>query len=742
MYFAQLAFSFVLSSVSFFILHICGAVGNNANSFDQSWGLPDAVAYSRLAFVYQLPKSADSYELTESGLDFLPNWLEYDSVNKELLGVARQDDVGKQFFIEVKSSTSNTVDIFKIEVEDNKKLQLLNENNNVKNYDNNPDSNIDVRHHHQHIIYCKKNKHVTTALIILKVGNKEFYDITPQSKVNMLKRFSNSYNFPLPSLQLFDLKECDEMNHFNKTALVAGPGDSNPNFKLGSKHQHLEIPDNEHSIVIKWLVGCGNVQKRHLVVLQQVEIEAQDGRLKDLLGLGVVGWYLATATPTLEIHPPVVTKPTPTVVYPSTTASTTKKPSKLASHSKGPKGKKTTTALPRVYVGQFYKFTITPDFFSGPYKTLELLSQNGLTLPDSSWIKLNSTRPRSKSYPYIYGIPMSQHEGLQDYLLKAVNKLGNETGLYLKFQVVKIPEQYITYEMNVLLPGYDYTKFCQDVDIRLELAKKISLGFGDLDPSDVLMTKADEGSVDYFWTNKTMTLLKSAGQNDRRLCHDSELLFDKFISKSTRKLSEVFIKQLHPDRISFAEVISRGECERYVSSRQAFHIQGIRVTQKTKKQPSSIAVTPRSKTFGDVDDTFKYSVSNNNIPEVKFDETSSRGDEEKVVASKTDDELIKQIVIPTLIVAVLVLLALLIACVAYRRKTKQCEKQKSIDTTELVKKGAPVIFAHELDDHPPTTPSTRPLITSAEKSPRPPNYHQRIMSSGPGATSSSGYSGF
>ena len=237
----------------------------------------------------------------------------------------------------------------------------------------------------------------------------------------------------------------------------------------------------------------------------------------------------------------------------------------------------------------------------------------------------------------------------------------------------------------------------------MDLAGKIASAFGDKNAHDVLMVQVMHGSVDYSWTNKSMLLNTLASK--QRGCSVSAVrrLFDRFINSSTAHLQDSFLQAMQHYTVSHAEATPTGDCEKLAKGRVAHYINHQRVPKRNRQRFHQTGVTAHEITHKEVE------------------EESHMGRVQNM------DELLKQILIPSLIVLALVLLALLIACLAFN----MCSHKKGDKLTgadDYIRKGTPVIFAHELDEHPGTLPSKRPLITTAQRSPKPPNYRQHMIS--------------
>ena len=210
-------------------------------------------------------------------------------MHKKLVGLAKQADIGKIYFLEVKpakhlwnSLPSAPVDIFKIEVENPNKEDFLNlhSTNTVIEVAKGKHS-----HHSIRAIHCNKNKPLTSTSIVLDLD----YDsnLYPLQKVSLLQRFSGHYEISLRALKFLSYNQADDQNSRSNSILVAGPGD----------YRRDETAVKKNNVVLHWTVGCGSVQKKHLSALQTLEVEAKNGILKKVLKYSVVGWFVTNSKP-------------------------------------------------------------------------------------------------------------------------------------------------------------------------------------------------------------------------------------------------------------------------------------------------------------------------------------------------------------------------------------------------------------------------------------------------------------
>ena len=303
------------------------------------------------------------------------------------------------------------------------------------------------------------------------------------------------------------------------------------------------------------------------------------------------------------------------------------------------------------------------DFEDGNSRNLKLLfvTVDGLTLPKNSWIKFNQTTQT------LYGMPLSIHEGKQDYIMAAIDSKGKIARDAFEVVVVRRPhEQKINHEFSITLDT-DYNKFLIDVEKRIDIANKIAKLYGDKDTSKITVTRIEEGSVIYAWTNNSV-------QSEPCPVREIANLLSYLITKNNT-LNRTLIETMKPYKVQRAGANPYGSC---VTT-------GMPPKETTKQPP---------------------------VEEPGRVETSKE--------SSNEDLLITTIV-PAAIIVAMLLLAGIVACILYRRKRKG--KLSDEDKHTFVNKGIPIIFADELEDKP--DPPTKPLIMAEEKPPLPPpEYHR------------------
>ena len=322
------------------------------------------------------------------------------------------------------------------------------------------------------------------------------------------------------------------------------------------------------------------------------------------------------------------------------------------------------------------------DFEDGNSRNLKLLfvSVDGLTVPKNSWIKFN------QSAQTLYGMPLAIHEGKQDYIMAAIDSKGKIARDAFEVVVVRRPhEQKINHEFSITLDT-DYKKFLVDVEKRIDIANKIAKLYGDKDTSKISVTRIEEGSVIYAWTNNSVP-------TDPCPVREIADLLSYLITKNNT-LNRTLIDAMKPYKVQRAGATPYSSCAQT----------GMPPKETTKQPPAGVGGEGGDQGPGRV-------------------ETSKE--------SSNEDLLITTIV-PAAIIVLMLLIAGIVACCLYRRKRKG--KLSDEDKHTFVNKGIPIIFADELEDKP--DPPTKPLIMAEEKPPLPPpEYHHQRGGGPPGAGS-------
>lgn len=289
---------------------------------------------------------------------------------------------------------------------------------------------------------------------------------------------------------------------------------------------------------------------------------------------------------------------------------------------------------------------------------------NNQPLLGTSWLQLDADRQ------LLYGLPTSLDTGSYSYKLTATDRLGATAYVLVEVDVVNAPSGQAAPPLELEAKfQINYQLFMMSMVKRLELTSRLAGAFGDRDPSQVSVLSIREGSVVFVWTNSSLpTEPCPADQiND---------ILDKMVDPATQQIRPEFHRALHPYKVLNVSYKKTGSC-------------------RLVPLPPGGTVGPSEQPPGVVS---------------KPSETS-------------DNSMFVATVVPAVVIALLVLVAVLVACCLYRRRRKG---SADLDPALQVRKGAPVIFADELEEAQDS--SRTPLMLPQEKPPQPPPEYPRSTS--------------
>lgn len=296
---------------------------------------------------------------------------------------------------------------------------------------------------------------------------------------------------------------------------------------------------------------------------------------------------------------------------------------------------------------------------------LQFSMPDGYDTSTVPWVKFNEATQT------LFGFPLNISN--QQYFLSAINSRGQskKIGFYINVQE---PSKYrrVHFEMSITLEA-DFKKFTNNVSVLVDIATKISSAFGDEEPSQLLITSINPGSVVYSWTNTSFS--EGSCEIDQ-----IQTLAEYFILPNS-SLNSHFLETLKPFIIKNATIIPKSSC-------------GFETRE---------AVIPLS--------AFSVILLSTSYPVIQEVETKN-----------AETDVLVSIIVPVMISVAVVILAIIIVCVL-------CSKHRKYNRTgsKNVKKGRPVIFNTELEDK--LIASNKPLIMENEKPPQPPNYQQAAVGS-------------
>ncbi|XP_027026804.1 dystroglycan 1-like [Tachysurus fulvidraco] len=407
------------------------------------------------------------------------------------------------------------------------------------------------------------------------------------------------------------------------------------------------------------------------------------------------------STSTLPLQP-TLTRPSYEEPTASVTPPTTRRP-KTSTSKKGKKAKITpmprepkTTDIPysspvtnqkpqllnsigelNVWVGTYFELKIPANTFfdqeDGNTENLRLLMQINLyqALDQGSWIQFNS------SSQLLYGLPDQSHFGRHEFLMIAIDKENSSTMDDFQVHVNNWPvDDQSPVVFTARFQG-EPTMLTNDLNKKILFCKKLAFALGDRNISAVTLRKILRGSILVEWTNSSLPKNTCPEQQIHEMC--------RRISDNQGHPTSIFYSAMEPE-FRPINIGARGanKCQRY--SFLPLGNFSIPVSAENITGPLPSTVTP----------------------------SSSSG-------WHSSDDVYLHTVIPSIVVAALLLTAGFIAMVCYRKKRHG--KLSTEEQATFIKKGVPIIFADELEDAKSPPSSSMPLILREEKPPMaPPHY--------------------
>ncbi|KAG7203038.1 hypothetical protein KM043_010163 [Ampulex compressa] len=323
-------------------------------------------------------------------------------------------------------------------------------------------------------------------------------------------------------------------------------------------------------------------------------------------------------------------------------------------------------------VGQLLVFKVPEDTFfdsedgSSRNMKMSLLTIERTPIPPHEWLQFDSKNQE------FYGVPMRSDIGRKEYQLVVTDREGASATDGLVVVVHPAPPMKHTVEFSMTL-DIPYESFAHSALQKRNFIEKLRDLYEDRDTSAISLHSISNGSTVITWHNRTLPTSYCAHEQVNRL-------------------RSVLVKSDNDRRSVTDEVLE---------------------TMGVKFPVKQITVMPMGICLGEL--TGVHS-PDNYVPPV---------DDSTSVGAFHDDYLIT-FVLPAIIIAAMLILAGIIACVLYKRRRsgKMSVSEQDDERQSFRSKGIPVIFQDELDEK-PDPGNKSPVILKEEKPPLPPPEYQK-----------------
>ncbi|XP_018048048.1 PREDICTED: dystroglycan isoform X2 [Atta colombica] len=323
-------------------------------------------------------------------------------------------------------------------------------------------------------------------------------------------------------------------------------------------------------------------------------------------------------------------------------------------------------------VGQLLVFKVPEDTFfdaedgSSRNMKMSLLTIDRRPIPPYEWLQFDNKNQE------FYGVPMITDIGRKEYQLVVVDKEGASATDGLVVVVHSAPPMAHTVEFSMTL-DISYDSFAHSALQKRNFIEKLRDLYGDRDTSAILLHNISNGSTVITWHNRTLPTSYCA--------HDE-----------VNRLRSVLVKSDNDRRSVTDEVLD---------------VMGLKFPVK------QITVIPMGICLGEL--TGVHS-PDSHVPPV---------DDSTSVGAFHDDYLLT-FVLPAIIIAAMLILAGIIACVLHKRRRsgKMSVSEQDDERQSFRNKGIPVIFQDELEEK-PDPGNKSPVILKEEKPPLPPPEYQK-----------------
>lgn len=315
-------------------------------------------------------------------------------------------------------------------------------------------------------------------------------------------------------------------------------------------------------------------------------------------------------------------------------------------------------------VGELLVFRVPDDTFYDPEDGDARNLKMSLLTIDRQPLPLDHWLQFDVKNQEFYGVPLTPNVGRTEYMLVCEDRGGLTANDGLVVVVNKPMKVRYNVEFSMTLET-PYETFINSASIKRKFVEKLRDLFRDRDTSHIRISNIVEGSTVVSWNNKSLATNR---------CPDKEI----------KRLRQVLVNddETYADRV---EVIMGPE----------FPV-------------SAISLTPSGLCQGE-------------LTVVHSPDLNAPVDEQ--AAADASDEYMITFVVPAVIIAAMLALAGVVACVLYRRRrTGKMNVEDDERLNNFRSKGIPVIFQDEIDEKPESGTKT-PVILKEEKPPlAPPEY--------------------
>lgn len=317
-------------------------------------------------------------------------------------------------------------------------------------------------------------------------------------------------------------------------------------------------------------------------------------------------------------------------------------------------------------VGQLLLYTVPEDtFYDKEDAHTRNLHLSLLTLEMKSVKKTNWLQFDEKNQEF-YGIPMASNVGQAEYLLLCEDRGGLSITDSLVVTVLPAPQTLYNVEFSMKL-DIDYQSFIESPPMQRSFIERLATLFGDKNTNNIVLSGLSPGSTVVTWHNKSLPT---------NICPDNHILsLRQIMLGDDEKITPAVGIALGPEfPVINAKLTPTGLCQGSLTS---------------------IIIEPNG------------------------------GNTTDVTAVSHGEQYLIGLVIPTIVIAVMLLCAGFVACILYRRRrTGKMTVGDEDERQSFRSKGIPVIFQDELDERPEQS-NKSPVIMKEEKPPLPPPEYQR-----------------